>query len=123
MSDSKILCDFVGTDYLDFSSHTPKANPATPAPRKPDIAFVRKFFGSGKIVMPDGVEVEHWGFEDETGVRSLPSPTIRVREGQIVHVTMDAGKKVHTIHHHGIEPDAFNDGVGHTSFEITGSYT
>jgi FtsP/CotA-like multicopper oxidase with cupredoxin domain len=84
--------------------------------------FTRDFFGSGKVVMPDGVEIEHWGFSDETGQRLLPSPQIRVLEGEVAQVKLTTGKKVHTIHHHGIEPDPFNDGVGHTSFETSGTY-
>src|SRR3954468_12879146 len=64
--------------------------------------FRRDFFGSGKVIMPDGVEIEHWGFSDETGNRLLPSPQIRVMEGEVAQVTLTTGKKVHTIHHHGI---------------------
>jgi FtsP/CotA-like multicopper oxidase with cupredoxin domain len=85
--------------------------------------FRRDFFGSGKAIMPDGVEIGHWGFSDESGQRRLPSPQIRVLEGEVAQVRLSTGKKVHTIHHHGIEPDPFNDGVGHTSFETSGSYT
>jgi len=39
------------------------------------------------------------------------------------HATVHPSKRVHTIHWHGLEPDPRNDGVGHTSFEVTGSYT
>src|SRR5262245_65982944 len=84
--------------------------------------FRRDFFDSGKAIMPDGVEIQHWGYSDETGLKHLPSPQIRVLEGEVAQVTLTTGKRVHTIHHHGIEPDPFNDGVGHTSFEVSGSY-
>jgi FtsP/CotA-like multicopper oxidase with cupredoxin domain len=97
-------------------------HPETPGLMKPDIAFVRSFF-TDRMRLPDGNEVDVWGFEDEHHVRSFPSPTMRIREGQVVHTTLKAGGRVHTIHHHGIEPSDFNDGVGDTSFEITGEYT
>ena len=73
--------------------------------------------------MPDGAELRHWGFEDEYGNRGIPSRLIRVREGQIVHTQLKSTKGPHTIHHHGIEPDAHNDGVGHTSFDVNTRYT
>ncbi|NKX52571.1 multicopper oxidase domain-containing protein [Arthrobacter deserti] len=41
----------------------------------------------------------------------------------MVHGTIKPSKRVHTTHWHGIEPDPRNDGVGHTSFEVTGHYT
>ena len=103
------------------------AAPETPGRVRPDISFVRKVFASGKITMPDGRELRHWGFEDDadddSGGESLPSPLIRVREGQVVHVTLETRVGPHTIHLHGIEPDDHNDGVGHTSFETEDRYT
>ena len=108
---------------LEFSDAPHEGSPETPGRVKPDISVVRDFV-TDKILMPDGNEVEVWVFADEDGNRTFPSPTIRVREGQIVHTNLvSVGKRVHTIHHHGIEPDDFNDGVGHTSFEVTGHYT
>ena len=83
---------------------------------------MRKFFND-RMRFPDGAEHEIWGFEDDDSGRGLPSPLVRVREGEVVHVTLEASKRAHTIHWHGVEPDPRNDGVGHTSFEVTGSYT
>lgn len=94
----------------------------TPGRVEPDISFQREVHTSGDLTMPDGRRIRFWGFEDEDSGRVLPSPTMRMRQGQIVHVNLKASQ-VHTIHHHGIEPDAYNDGVGHTSFEVSGRYT
>ncbi len=110
-----------------YFSFTPKIGSAdTPGKVKPDKKFEMKVYGRKKE-MPDGEDVEFWGFEDrENRARKkpiLPSSPIRVTEGDIVHVTIKPAKRQHTLHLHGIESDAHNDGVGHTSFEVTGSYT
>jgi FtsP/CotA-like multicopper oxidase with cupredoxin domain len=104
------------------SGQTREGSPATPYRQRPDISFLRKFF-SRELRFPDGREHEIWSFEDERSGRRFPAPAIRVTEGQMVHVTLEASKRSHTIHHHGIEPDPFNDGAGHTSFEVNGKYT
>jgi FtsP/CotA-like multicopper oxidase with cupredoxin domain len=110
-------------DPVEFSSNMPhEGSPATEFRQTPNRSFLRKFFND-TVTMPDGLEVEIWSFEDETSGRCLPGPVIRAREGEIVHVKLEPSKRVHTIHHHGWEPDPRNDGVGHTSFEVTGSYT
>lgn len=107
-----------------FSNKQPKqGSPPTPFKLRPDRSYIRKFFGSGELLMPDGNRVRFWGFEDDTSGRRLPSPLIRATEGEVVHVTVQSSKRVHTIHLHGIEPEPWNDGVGHTSFEVTGQYT
>jgi hypothetical protein len=101
----------------------PQNSPETPHKVTPDISFYREVYGNGKLQMPDGTILRHWGFMDEKGTKTIPSPVIRVCEGQIVHVTLKSTKGPHTIHHHGIEPDAHNDGVGHTSFDVGNQYT
>lgn len=112
-------------DFDKFACDPPQANPDTPDPLTPDVSLTRKFFDNREVVMPDGARIRVWGFEDpDSDVRGpFPSEIIRVRQGQVVHVTIEAAKNAHTIHHHGIEPTPHNDGVGHTSFEVTGDYT
>lgn len=118
-----------------FSCEVPITNPKTPdlitqqtlPPRMKLVEFERKFFSSN-LVMPDGSKVEIWAFEDPRQADpakryQFPSAPIIVRQGDLVHTILKASKNSHTIHHHGIEPTPMNDGVGHTSFEVTGSYT
>ena len=108
---------------VEFSNDPPKeGSPETEFRRTPDRAFFRKFYNR-RLRFPDGFETEIWSFEDERSGRRFPAPLIRAREGEIVHLTLKPSKGPHTIHLHGIEPDPRNDGVGHTSFEVSGEYT
>jgi hypothetical protein len=102
-----------------------RENPNTPDWQTANVYFERKTFLNGELRMPDGREIRHWGFEDTLkakGKRTLPSPLIRVQEGDLVHVKLDVRGNSHTLHHHGLQPSTFNDGVGHVSFEVTGDY-
>jgi FtsP/CotA-like multicopper oxidase with cupredoxin domain len=106
-----------------FASQQPhEGSPVTEFREEPDKTFLRKFYNR-RLRFPDGAEHEIWSFEDQTSGRRFPAPLVRVAEGDVVHVKLEPSKRVHTIHHHGMEPDPRNDGVGHTSFEVTGSYT
>jgi FtsP/CotA-like multicopper oxidase with cupredoxin domain len=108
---------------VEFSTDQPQeGSPETEFRQRPDRSFLRKFYNR-RLRFPDGEELEIWSFEDERSGRSFPGPLTRAREGEIVHVELKASKSAHTIHHHGVEPDPRNDGVGHSSFEVTGSYT
>jgi FtsP/CotA-like multicopper oxidase with cupredoxin domain len=99
-----------------------EGSPATEFRQKPDVAHEFKFFNR-KMKFDDGGEFEMWTFETENSGRVFPAPLVRLGEGQLFHGTIKPGKRVHTVHWHGIEPDPRNDGVGHTSFEVSGSYT
>jgi FtsP/CotA-like multicopper oxidase with cupredoxin domain len=106
-----------------FASNQPhQGSPATEFRQTPDKSFLRQFYNK-RLRFPDGVEHEIWSFEDGVTGRRFPAPLTRFQENDIVQVTLKPQKRVHTIHHHGMEPDPRNDGVGHTSFEVTGSYT
>ena len=113
------------TNFQTFGCNVFKASLPTPDRLTPDISFVRQVTTSGNLVAPDGVRLRYWAFEDPaSGVKSpYPSPLMRVREGQIVHVTLLTAKHAHTIHHHGIEPTTMHDGVGHVSFEVANQFT
>jgi len=103
--------------------------PPTPGIVTPNVTFNRATYMNGSVQMDDGRNITVWGFADGNmgGMMSgpFPSPPIRVRQGQIVHTrfTNEGMMWLHTIHHHGIEPSDMNDGVGHTSFDVDGTYT
>jgi len=103
--------------------------PSTPGKVTADVVFNCSAHMNGSITMDDGTTIPMWGFNDGgggmMGSGSFPSPAIRVTEGQIVHTNLTAEMMngTHTIHHHGIEPSTENDGVGHYSFDVNGTYT
>jgi FtsP/CotA-like multicopper oxidase with cupredoxin domain len=119
------------SDGIPFSCDPPEASPATPGFVTPTQAATLKSQGvirnlvqlsrevrtDGSLRMPDGTSVQIWSFSDGSQRNPYPSPVIRAVERDLVQVAMHGSHGPHTIHHHGIEPDAFNDGVGHTSFE------
>lgn len=110
-------------------------SPPTPGKVTPNISFNRRMnmFSSQTIRTKSkgNVSVPMFTFSDSSGGGGfgggssgviVPNPMIRVRQGQIVHTNLSTGIP-HTIHHHGIEPDTHNDGVGHYSFDVGFNYT
>jgi len=106
-------------------------NPATPGLVTADVTFNRGIDMNIPMVMDDGNVVTMWGFSDTGGGgggmgggATFPSAPMRLQEGQIAHTVLSVGMMMaHTIHHHGIEPGWMSDGVGHISFDVTGTYT
>lgn len=124
----------------------PKESPPTPElllPTNPVPAFVAASVPGAAMAIPNtvrphlmhGTELKMWdgrelnfflvGDNDipEALDGTFPGPTIRIPRGVVFHAKVEGhGQAPHTIHWHGIEPTAINDGVGHTSMEI-GDYT
>ncbi len=114
--------------FSTFGCNVFKQGPATPDKLLPDVVYKRRGAETADLKTPDGKKIKVWSFVDSalplsSQLVSYPSPTIRVRQGQIVHTVLTSAKGPHTIHHHGIEPTTANDGVGHVSFEVNDSYT
>lgn len=105
-----------------FSCMVPHGSPETPDVLPPTFSVFREF-RTADITMPDGKEVEFWGFVGEGEDGTYPSKIIRVPQGALFHGEMKPRKGTHTIHWHGIEPTAMNDGVGKLSFEVNSRYT
>lgn len=118
------------TQFEAFGCDVRADSPPTPDRVEPDVHFVLGVHNGARVGMPDGESVEFMSFhhwipddEDADGTDVFPAPLLRVSEGQIVHTTLRPSRNTHTIHHHGIEPTAHNDGVGHASFEVSEEYT
>jgi hypothetical protein len=124
----------------------PKVDPPTPellVPNNPVPAFVAStvkgatmlipytqrvhLMSADKIKMWDGKQLEFFLIQnpDVPAAKNgtFPGPTIRIPRGVVFHGQVQGhGQPPHTVHWHGIEPTAMNDGVGHTSMEV-GDYT
>ena len=104
------------------------ASPATPNKVTPNKSFSRYMvMGASHSVntkAKGAVSFKIFAFGGDGGQFDgyIPNPMMRVKQGDIVHTSLNVWLP-HTIHHHGIDPDAFNDGVGHHSFDVLGSYT
>lgn len=102
-------------------------SPITPDRVTPDVVYNRSVYMDGSMTMDDGNVVPIWGFTDGGSMspRQFPSPPMRVNAGSIVHTNLNVSMMngVHTIHHHGIEPADHADGVGHVTWDVSGSYT
>jgi FtsP/CotA-like multicopper oxidase with cupredoxin domain len=113
--------------FESFSAKVPHISRGAPFDAIPaNVRVERKMFHGETLLLPDGKEIEVWGFEDEDDDDFdpwWPSKPIRIREGQIFHGHLGTRHGPHTIHWHGIEPTPANDGVGHFSFEVEGNYT
>lgn len=106
-----------------FSCKIPNENPDTPDRVEPDLLNEREFFEDDLPLLPGGGRLRMFGFTIPGERPQFPAPTMRWVEGRVIHSIVHMKKNTHTIHHHGIDATNFNDGVGHTGFEVSGSFT
>ena len=65
---------------------------ASPPVAVPNQYFERRMFADGVLALPDGARLPYWGFEDPIsapGLKSLPSPVIRMREGATAQIRLE----------------------------------
>jgi len=112
--------------YFKFSSPPAEGGRENPDPQPATFTFRRNLLAGIDLLLADGGKVPMWVIEDpdapDAERRTFPSRPIRVPLNALVVADVGAQVAAHTIHWHGIEPTPMNDGVGHTSFEVTGSF-
>ena len=126
-----------GEEPMFFKFICPPGNPPFQGPIDPQPAnfFVsRNLDIHGMLDLPPGVftfegksQIDLLLIEDPNEPNSalratFPAKTIRIPRGAVVNADVGFQLNTHTIHWHGIEPTPMNDGVGHTSFEVTSSW-
>ena len=80
---------------LNPKSHASTAVQRPGAQLAPERFFERRMFTDGMLVLPDGAHIPYWGFEDPVGApgkKPLPSPLIRMREGETTQVRLEMRK-------------------------------
>lgn len=115
-------------NFSTFGCNVFAEDPPTPDRLPPDIFYSFITHSDAKVTAPDGRQIRFWGFsdvlsDDPARSNNYPSPLIRLRQGQVIHVRLESEHGPHTIHYHAIEPTTMNDGVGHVSFEVNDVYT
>ena len=118
-----------------FKFVCPPGNPPGQGPIDPvtaNFSVSRNLDIHGMLDLPAGVftfegnnKIDLWLIEDPNAPApkaTFPARTIRIPRGSVVHATAGFQLNTHTIHWHGIEPTPMNDGVGHTSFEVSGNW-
>ncbi len=108
---------------VDFSSDQHQEDEPVTEHLQPADNYVELGVFRRELRFDDGVKHDIMSFDADDGDRAFPAPLLRVNEGEIFHARVHPRKGPHTVHWHGLEPDPRNDGVGHTSFEIDGTYT
>jgi hypothetical protein len=82
----------------------------------------RTLFSGRALTAFDGKGINFFLMSDrdnrDTSGGTFPAGTLRVPRGVVFHCDGQGSPSPHTIHWHGIEPTALNDGVGHCSFEF-----
>lgn len=112
-----------GCDTLRTAPPTPdfKANPATTHQRELRHSDI-------KLKQYDNVLTSVWTWQDSTKPDSAlqwPGPTLRFKSaegGAVNHSWVKSRHGQHSIHHHGLEPEPINDGVGHVTMEAGQDY-
>jgi len=103
----------------------PSSGGPNPDPQPPTFSFRRNLLVGHDLTLPDGGRVPMWIIEDpdnKQNGRTFPSAPIRIPLNSLVNADVNCQGGTHTIHWHGIEPTPMNDGVGHTSFEVSGHF-